>query len=105
LDRSGFISLKSRTTGQYHALLISAAHSTGQAAAFEHLVTDQVRCPCDSYASAQRSNMGPANGEYGILKLARYDAQVRSFMTVPGIGPITALCFKATIDDPTRFKR
>jgi transposase len=26
-------------------------------------------------------------------------------MTVPGVGPITALCFKATIDDPTRFKR
>jgi transposase len=24
---------------------------------------------------------------------------------MPGIGPITALCFKATIDDPTRFKR
>jgi transposase len=22
-----------------------------------------------------------------------------------GVGPITALCFKATIDDPTRFKR
>src|SRR5204862_2645084 len=40
-----------------------------------------------------------------VLKLARYDAQVRRFMTVPGIGPITALCFKATIDDPTRFKR
>src|SRR5206468_9956524 len=32
-----------------------------------------------------------------VLKLARYDAQVRRFMTVPGIGPITALCFKATI--------
>jgi transposase len=40
-----------------------------------------------------------------VLKLAHYDAQVRRFMTVPGIGPITALCFKATIDDPTRFKR
>jgi transposase len=40
-----------------------------------------------------------------VLKLARYDAQVRRFMTMPGIGPITALCFKATIDDPTRFKR
>ena len=26
-------------------------------------------------------------------------------MTVPGVGPITALCFKATIEDPTRFKR
>src|SRR5262249_54639372 len=40
-----------------------------------------------------------------VLKLARYDAQVRRFMTVPGVDPITALCFKATIDDPTRFKR
>jgi transposase len=40
-----------------------------------------------------------------VLKLARHDVQVRRFMTVPGIGPITALCFKATIDDPTRFKR
>jgi transposase len=40
-----------------------------------------------------------------VLKLARRDAQVRRFMTVPGVGPITALCFKATIDDPTRFKR
>ena len=39
-----------------------------------------------------------------VLKLARHDAQVRRFMTVPGIGPITALCFKATVDDPTRFK-
>jgi transposase len=40
-----------------------------------------------------------------VLKLARHDAQVRRFMTAPGVGPITALCFKATIDDPTRFKR
>ena len=40
-----------------------------------------------------------------VHKLARHDAQVRSFMTVPGVGPITALCFKATIDDPARFKR
>jgi transposase len=40
-----------------------------------------------------------------VLKLASHDAQIRRFMTVPGIGPITALCFKATIDDPARFKR
>src|SRR5262245_55571322 len=40
-----------------------------------------------------------------VLKLARYDVQVRRFMTAPGVGPITALCFKATIDDPTRFRR
>src|SRR3979411_3360677 len=26
-------------------------------------------------------------------------------MTVPGVGPVTALAFKATIDDPARFAR
>ena len=40
-----------------------------------------------------------------VLRLARRDAEVRRFMTAPGVGPTTALCFKATIDDPTRFKR
>src|ERR1700723_1622491 len=40
-----------------------------------------------------------------VMKLARQDAQVRRFMTAPGVGPITALAFKATIDDPTRFAR
>src|SRR6516164_6393446 len=39
------------------------------------------------------------------MRLARSDVQVRRFMTVPGIGPITALCYLATIDDPSRFKR
>jgi transposase len=32
-----------------------------------------------------------------VLKLSRQDAQVRRFMTVRGVGPINALCFKATI--------
>jgi len=40
-----------------------------------------------------------------VLKLARNNAQVQQFMTAPGIGPITALCFLATIDDPNRFRR
>jgi transposase len=40
-----------------------------------------------------------------VMRLARNDAQVRRFMTTPGVGPVTALCFLATIDDPTRFKR
>jgi transposase len=40
-----------------------------------------------------------------VMKLARNHAQVQQFMTAPGIGPITALCFLATIDDPRRFRR
>jgi len=43
--------------------------------------------------------------DHKVLMLARHDAQVRRFMTAPGVGPITALCFKATIDDPARFRR
>jgi len=40
-----------------------------------------------------------------LLRLARSEPQVRRFMTAPGVGPITALCYLATIDDPTRFKK
>ena len=40
-----------------------------------------------------------------VMRLARSEPQVRRFMTVPGVGPITALCYLATIDDPTRFKK
>jgi transposase len=40
-----------------------------------------------------------------VSKLARADQQTRSFMTTPGVGPVTALCFQATIDDPARFSR
>ena len=40
-----------------------------------------------------------------VMRLARSDAQVRRFMTAPGVGVITALCFRVTIDDPARFKK
>ena len=40
-----------------------------------------------------------------VHRLARHDVQVRRFMSVPGVGPITALCFKATINDPTTIVR
>ncbi len=40
-----------------------------------------------------------------VLRPARDDAQVSRFMTTPGVGPITALCYLATIDNPTRFRK
>jgi len=40
-----------------------------------------------------------------VMRLARDEPQVRRFMTVPGVGPITALCYLATIDDPARFDK
>ncbi len=40
-----------------------------------------------------------------LLALAREDKDSRRSMTVPGIGPITALAFRSAIDDPSRFRR
>ena len=38
-------------------------------------------------------------------RVARDDEVCRRFMGVPGVGEITALSFKAAVDDPSRFKR
>lgn len=40
-----------------------------------------------------------------VQEAAREDAVCRRLMTAPGVGPITALAFRATIDDPGRFRR
>jgi len=40
-----------------------------------------------------------------IRDLACNDVLCRRFMSVPGVGPLTALLFKATIDNPYRFKK
>ena len=40
-----------------------------------------------------------------LLAMARENDESRRLMTVPGIGPITALAFQSAIDDPTRFRR
>ena len=39
-----------------------------------------------------------------IRQCARQDETIRRLMTVPGIGVVTALTFRHTIDDPTRFR-
>ncbi len=40
-----------------------------------------------------------------VKRAASHDEVCMRMMTVPGVGPIVALTFKAAIDDPTRFKR
>ena len=39
-----------------------------------------------------------------LSQMARKDEVCRRLMTVSGVGPIVSLSFKATIDDPARFK-
>jgi transposase len=40
-----------------------------------------------------------------VLNIARKEQVCRRLMGVPGVGPITALAFRATIDQPDRFRR
>lgn len=40
-----------------------------------------------------------------LLMTVKHDPVCRRFMTVPGVGPVAALSFKVSIDDPHRFKR
>lgn len=40
-----------------------------------------------------------------VLDEVKGEAVCRRLMTVPGVGPLTALTFRATIDDPGRFGR
>ena len=37
--------------------------------------------------------------------MTRNELDAGRFMSVPGMRPITALCYFATIDDPTRFNK
>jgi transposase len=39
-----------------------------------------------------------------VRRLAKADKTTRRLMTVPGVGVITALTFRHTIDDPSRFR-
>ena len=40
-----------------------------------------------------------------VLRIVRLDADCRRMMTVPGVGAIVAVTFKAAVGDPGRFKR
>ena len=40
-----------------------------------------------------------------VLAIVREDAVCRRLMTVPGVGPLTAIIFKSAVDDPSRIKR
>ena len=43
--------------------------------------------------------------EQQLVRRARRHEVCHRLMTVPGVGPLTALAFVTTVDDPTRFRR
>ena len=43
--------------------------------------------------------------ERQVRSMAMKDSVCRRLMTMPGVGPVVALTYKAAVDDPTRFRR
>lgn len=43
--------------------------------------------------------------DVAVARRARNDPICKLFMAIPGVGPLTSLAFKATIDDPLRFAK
>ena len=37
--------------------------------------------------------------------IVKHDEVCRRFMTIPGVGPLTAMLFKSAVDDPHRFSK
>src|SRR5215468_9994845 len=54
-------------------------------------------------AVVEMVNLQLAASNKQIMKEAKDDVICRRLMTVPGVGPITAVGFVAAIDDETRF--
>jgi len=71
------------------------------------LVTDtDLHVVADALLLARRSLREQFNRLDDLLvRLARQDDVTRRFMTVPGVGPLVALTFRATVDVPSRFAR
>ncbi len=89
-------------------LIVGKAHGNVFARRVEELVADHrhlKQAVEPLLAVRERVGREIADLDRKLLALARDDAESRRLMTVPGVGPITALAFQAAIDEPVRFKR
>lgn len=90
-----------------YGLKIGAVHRCTFAARVEALLADlpELRAAIAPLLEA-RNMMRKKKKELDALleKQARKDPVCKRLMTIPGVGPIISLAYKATIDDPQRFK-
>lgn len=67
----------------------------------EEIVIMSIKCLLDAFDKLIEET---GKIDKRMLEIACQDREVRRFMTVPGVGPVTALTYKAEIFDATRFK-
>lgn len=67
----------------------------------QEIVILSIKCLLDAFDKLVEET---AKIDKKMLEIAYYDKEVQRLMTVPGVGPVTALTYKAEIFDATRFK-
>lgn len=108
LDKRIDIENHIRATLRGFGLKIGAVGLAGFAPRVRELIADDAELPLciepllDARAKLHEQFRALTNM---ILRLVREDETCRRFMTVPGVGPLTALAFKTAIDVPERFAR
>lgn len=70
----------------------------GRDPALAHAIEPLLDCRLRIYAAWREL-------ERRVTAMAKEDRICRLLMTAPGVGPITAMTFKAAVDDPARFRR
>lgn len=91
-----------------HGLKVGQVTSRGFAARIRELVGDRPGlCLCMDALLASREVLMKqlAILHAALLRIVKNDELCVRFMGIPGVGPITALAFKTTIDRPDRFRR
>lgn len=68
---------------------------------YKGIVVLSLKCLLDAFDKLVEEAM---KIDQKMLEIAYHDKEVQRFMTIPGIGPVTALTYKAEIFDATRFK-
>ena len=90
-----------------HGLKLGNVHRCGFAAKVETLLADAADLRMAIEPLLEARNMmrkQKAIFDRRLGQMARKDEVCKRLMTVSGVGPIVSLLFKATIDDPNRFK-
>ena len=65
-----------------------------------------LRLPVDQLLMARRALLVSQDAlEAETKRLAKADPRCRTLQTMPGVGPLTALAFVSTMDDPARFAK
>lgn len=91
-----------------HGLRVGRVSASGFEVRVRELVADRPRLVLCMEALLRaretlRREMARLHAE--LLRVVKNDELCRRFMTIPGVGPVTALAFKTTIDRPDRFRR